>query len=29
MDTTGRASLPYRNFHPEGAASGANPPPPI
>ena len=27
MDTTGRASVPYRNFHPEGAASGANPPP--
>jgi hypothetical protein len=29
MDTTGRASVPYRNFHQEGAASGANPPPPI
>jgi hypothetical protein len=28
MDTTGRASVPYRNFHQEGAASGANPPPP-
>jgi hypothetical protein len=28
MDSTGRASVPYRNFHQEGAASGANPPPP-